>query len=289
MPPAPDSTPHSSTIAIIVVTHNSASVLAGLVESLKRFPPKLSWTLTVADNASSDATRSLIEASPFPITRLQNDSNLGFAAAVNRGVAAATGEFLLLANPDVTWEGPVVDSLVGFLSTRPRAAAVVPRLRFPDGSAQPSLRRFPTHSNIWFSRGSPLAKAARPQSAGRAYTIADPEKSALVEAAAATFMLIRRSAFEAVGGFDEGFFLYVEDTDLCKRWHDADWEVWMDPAVVVTHAWQGGSRADANLRRHHLRGIRRYFTKHHGGEPIRNRVLFAALFLADVWHRIRGR
>jgi GT2 family glycosyltransferase len=289
MPPASDSIPPSHTVSIVVVTHNSASVLGGLLESLKRFPPHIPWDLVVVDNASTDQTRSVIAGSGIPAQLLQNNTNQGFAAAVNLGVTASTGEFSLLANPDVAWEGPIVDQLVSFLAAHLRAASVVPRLVYPDGSVQPSLRRFSTHTNIWFARGSPLAWAARPQNARHAYTVADPESPAIVEAAAATFMLVRRPAFHAVGGFDDGFFLYVEDTDLCKRWHDAGWEVWMDPAVVVQHSWQGGSGVDRKLRRYHLQGIIRYFRKHHRRARIRNLALFAALSLAEVWHRIRGR
>ena len=92
----------------------------------------------------------------------------------------------------------------------------------------------------------------------------------------------------AVGGFDEGYFLYVEDTDLCKRWRDKGWEVSVDPRVTVTHDWQGGSRRDPKLARIHRASVRRYFHMHHRRKRIRNSILFAALGLANLWDRWRA-
>jgi GT2 family glycosyltransferase len=102
-------------------------------------------------------------------------------------------------------------------------------------------------------------------------------------------MLIRRDAFNAIGGMNEGYFLYVEDTDLCKRWHDTGHEVWIDPTVTVTHDWQGGSGSGRQLRIHHRDGIRRYFRTHHADKPIRNALLFACLNLANWWDRVGTR
>jgi hypothetical protein len=162
--------------------------------------------------------------------------------------------------------------------------AICPKLVYPDGRRQVSIRRLPTHANIWFSRGSPLRHLSP-----TAYTQKYPKSPARVPAIAATFMMIRRVAYEQVGGLDEGYFLYVEDTDICKRWHDRGWEAWVDPRVVVTHDWQGGSRRNRKLARLHRASVRRYFRLHHGRKRLRNLLLLAVLGLANMLDRVRFR
>lgn len=276
--------PRRPFLSVILVTHNSAAHLPGFASSVHDHPPSGGWESIVVDNDSADATVSEVHRLLPHAQLIRQDSNLGFAAAVNRGVIHARGQLILLSNPDVTWSGPVIDDLADFLLVHPRAAAVVPRLTFPDGSPQPSSRRFPTHANIWFSRGSPLSSID-----SESYTLPDPKNPMHIEAAAATFMLVRVEAWRAVGGMDEEYFLYVEDTDLCKRWADSGREVWMHPGVSVSHAWKGGSTRDPALYRHHAASLRRYFRIHHPRKRVRNSLLFAALQLADLWRRIRGR
>jgi hypothetical protein len=119
------------------------------------------------------------------------------------------------------------------------------------------------------------------------YTQPDPSLATSLEAAAATFMMIRREAYSAVGGMDESYFLYVEDTDLCQRWHDAGWEVWIEPKVEVVHDWQGGSGSDPILRQYHRAGLLRYFRTHHSDKPVRNSTLAMLFSLMGAWDRLR--
>lgn len=267
-------------VALVVVTYNSAHALPPLLEILSDPDSRVFSQIVFVDNASSDSTPELI-AKWIPNAKIYaNTSNRGFAAAVNQGVSATGAQFVLLANPDVTFAKGALEVLVAFLERHPKAAAVNPRLIFPDGQHQWSVRRFPTHANIWFSRQSPLRFLEGLIPGKDRYTIPDPAISTQVEAVAATFMLVRRDAFMAVGGMDDGYFLYVEDTDLCKRWHDHGFEVWLEPEVTVVHDWQGGSGRDPVLGSYHRNGIRRYFQIHHGDKPIRNLLLFGLLRLA---------
>jgi hypothetical protein len=274
-------------VSLVVVTCQSAPVLGPLLESAAASSAALADTIFV-DNASTDGTCELIARRLPGATIVANTENRGFAAAVNQGVDRATTERVLLANPDTAWTVEDLRALSAFLDTRPRAAAVCPRLVFPDDAPQASVRRFPTHANIWFSRHSPLRGVRLGAGSRAAYTLDDPAEPQIVEAVAATFMLLRRDAYRAVGGMDEGYFLYVEDTDLCKRWRDAGSEVWIDPRVAVRHHWQGGSRRDPTLRIHHRNGIRRYFRKHHPECRLANGLLFAVFGLLDWKDRLTG-
>jgi GT2 family glycosyltransferase len=270
---------------LVVVTHNSSEPLKELIAVLAGPNSSVFSEIVFVDNASSDQTRALITQNLPAADLLCNPVNRGFATAVNQGVKATLAPYVLLANPDVSFRGNDVEALVALLERYPHVAAVAPRLVFPDGRPQLSLRRFPNHANIWLSRQSPLRffESLVPMSAR--YTMHDPKVASPVEAVAATFLLIRREAYDLVGGMDEEYFLYVEDTDLCKRWHDRGLEVWIDPSVQVPHAWQRGSSKDQILSDHHRNGIRRYFQIHHRDKPIRNSLLFGALRLAG-WRTV---
>ena len=276
-------------LAVIVVTRNSADVLPGLLDSLQRLPPPDPWDLIVVDNDSSDRSIARVRESIPAATVLPQSENRGFAAGVNLGASQASGDFLLIVNPDVQWDGDIFTPLLGHLTAHPRAAAVSPRLVYPDGRPQWSIRRFPHHRNIWFSRGSPLAALPFLRRFGTTYTQPDPCEPARVEAVAATCLFVRRAAFEAVCGMDTGYFLYVEDTDLCRRWADAGWEVWVRPDITVTHHWSSRVGERRRLARYHRAGIRRYFGRHHPRRRLANGVLFLVLGLADLVDRWGGR
>ncbi len=270
-------------VALVIVTHNSAAVLDPLLGSIAASLTDVISQVAVVDNASVDASVELVRLRLPTATIISNPNNLGFARAVNQSVKATSADFVLLANPDVKWSDGTISHLAQFLAEHPGAAAVCPRLVFPNGGEQSSVRRFPTHSNIWLSRQSPLRFLRHLFPSRLSYTLSDPASPERVEAIAATFMLIRREAFNSVGGMDEAYFLYVEDTDICKRWHDRGFEVWIDPTLTVTHDWQGGSGNRHQLRRHHRDGIRRYFRIHHADKPIRNSLLGIFLSIANWW------
>lgn len=274
-------------VALVFVTYNSAAVLDPLLDSIAASTIDRISQVVVVDNASVDASIELTRLRLPTATIISNPNNLGFARAVNRGVKVTSSEFVLLANPDVKWSDGTISRLTRFLAEHPRAAAVCPRLVFPNGGEQPSVRRFPTHSNLWLSRQSPLRSLRHILPKSLAHTIPDPPIPSRVEAVAGTCMLIRRGAFDAVGGLDEEYFLYVEDIDLCKRWHDMGYEVWLEPAIAVIHDWAGGSATRRSLRKYHYDGFRRYFHIHHANKRIRNAILSVVFDFAGWWNRFR--
>ncbi len=281
---SPDRSP--VVLSLILISYNSSRVLPGFISSLREYPPSGSFELVVVDNASEDQSVTLLRENFPDAIVIQNDHNMGFARGVNQAADKARGEFLLLVNPDVSWENDVIDRLISFLAAKPNAAAVTPRMLNPDGTAQMCLRRFPTHSNIWFSRGGPGLGGLARVFQWYPYTVPDPPSASTVEAVAAAFFLMRRAAFDAIGGMDDRYFLYVEDTDLCRRFVDEGWENWIDPSVWITHSWGRRGSQYRRLKTRHRDSIRLYFRKFHPNKRVRNAVLFFALWLSEMFARL---
>jgi N-acetylglucosaminyl-diphospho-decaprenol L-rhamnosyltransferase len=163
--------------------------------------------------------------------------NLGYGAAVNRGAAATRAPLLLVCNPDLEVPPEAVGALVAALDADPRRALVGPLIRTPEGDRYPSARRFPSMVD---AAGHALLGLFAPDNRfTRAYQRSELDDAA-VEVRAADWVsgacfLVRRDAFEAVGGFDESYFMYAEDVDLCWRLGRAGWSVAYAPTAEVTH------------------------------------------------------
>jgi len=250
-------------LGIVIVHYNTPKLLRACLGQLESDPPRLPCDVVVVDNASAaDPVREL--ACAFPRVRfLRNDANLGFARASNQGLRATAAPYCLLLNPDALAAGPALDHLVEVLETTPRAGAVAPRLAGTDGRLQLSCRRFPKLRVL-------LARATRldcllPRLAD-AYLMRDWDhaQERVVDWAMGACLLLRRAALDQVGLLDEGFFMYYEDLDLCRRLGQAGWEVRYTPAVTVVHAHQRGSARllPNRLAWIHLRSLARLVRKH---------------------------
>lgn len=195
---------------------------------------------------------------------LVQENNLGFGRACNLAVQAASGEYLLLVNPDAVLDPTSVTRLKEAHRANDRIGFAVPRLRFPDGRFQPGCRKFPTTTNMIFSRGSSVARLVGIGSEQSRYTLPDYPDITAVPAVAGTVALILRSDFDRVGGFDPRFFLYMEDTDLCLRLNHNGYKNLFVPTAGAVHRWGRGSAAGKLRRvwRHHL-SVWKYFLKHY--------------------------
>jgi GT2 family glycosyltransferase len=219
-------------LSIIIVNWNTRQDLLYCLASIMDNPPACPFEVLVFDNASTDGSAEAVAAA-YPQVRLEvSPANLGFARANNRAALSAQGEFWLLLNPDTVVHPSAVDALVRYLAGQPRVAAVGPRLVNPDGSLQLSIERLPTIYNEWWrllqlDRLYPLSKY--PQSALRSRR---PQR---VEVLAGACLLLRREAVPATGPFDEEYFVYSEEIDLCDRLVEEGWELHWLPEAVVTH------------------------------------------------------
>ncbi|HEY6507545.1 MAG TPA: glycosyltransferase family 2 protein [Vicinamibacterales bacterium] len=252
-------------LSIIVVTFNSAGHISTCLEALRAHPPRASHEILVVDNASTDDTQAIVARDWPGVQLLQTGANLGFGVATNRGIRATTSERLLLLNPDAAVTSGAVDTLMETLDRDERVAIAGPRIVDDTGRAELS---FGPHIG-------PLAELTQKvRVAGHARGW--PVVAASVERATTTpqfpdwvsgaCWMARRSALDAVGLFDERFFLYTEDVDLCARVRTAGHRVAFVPAAVVRHV-RGASRTTvaqaAAAQAHYRRSQLAFYEKYH--------------------------
>ena len=217
------------------------------------------------DNAA-DAARARALAAKYPRVRYEaRPDNAGFAVAVNAGARLSAAPHLLLLNPDTELHAPIAAPLAAALARHPDAAIAGARLREADGAVQPTARSFPDAWTVLGGRTSWLSRVAPGNPLSRRNLVEVGNEAVAVDWVAGACMLIRRDVFDALGGFDERFFLYWEDADFCRRARQAGWLTLYDPSVEVTHAAARASRhAPARSLAAFHRSVFRYYWKHGG-------------------------
>jgi N-acetylglucosaminyl-diphospho-decaprenol L-rhamnosyltransferase len=243
-------------VAAVVVSHGNSAELEQLLPALA---PQVDELVVVANTPGS------VGALPPGAVLIENDRPAGFGANVNRGIARTESELVICVNPDAVPEPGAVAMLAELFGERPRAGVAGPAMKYPDGSLQPSRRRFPTVAGTLVRR-TPLRLAVDPYQVQRRHYHLDERPTSPVRAdwMLGGFLMLRREMLTALGGFDEGFFLYGEDIDLCYRAAKAGWERWYVPGAVVVHEHQAITDHRFLTRRTiwHWRGMLRFARKH---------------------------
>ena len=230
-PNAPTGDPGTD-VAAVVVNYKARDALVRCVQSLRSDGV---GTVVVVDNDSGDGSGEALAATDPEAIFVATGANLGYGRGANRGVAAVATPYVLILNPDVEVEPGTVKALMGALERDPDLAAVGPRVEEPGGAVYPSGRPFP---NLVVAAGHAFLGYAAPENRfTRAYKLLDWDRRSAryVDWISGSCLLVRRSAYEAVGGFDEAYFMYAEDVDLCWRWARAGWRVGVEPAGRVVH------------------------------------------------------
>ena len=224
---------------IIIVNYNSTDCVIDCLDSLHASkPPDYNLKMLVFDNASQDGPIRIKNKFPDVYIKL-NPVNIGFGAAINQLMLMSRSELLLLMNPDTMATRQLFSGAVEFVRSNERIGIVGPRMLNEDNTVQGSARAFPNPLTSFFGRNSPITRMFPNNSISKSniLTINNENGEPMeVDWVSGACMVIRRQAMQAVGGFDERFFLYWEDTDLCRRIWDAGWKVVYFPGAKVTHS-----------------------------------------------------
>jgi GT2 family glycosyltransferase len=274
--------------AVLIVNFRGYDDLARCLGSLE--PCLAPDDEVIVVDYESDRAALNAATAPFPrVVGLPRTDNRGFAAGVNLGAAHSRSPFLLLLNPDSIVEGPVVRVLEEWLTAHADVGVAGPRVLNADGSIQPSARRFPDLTT-WFGGRSSWFTSRFPGNWFSRRNLIGLEATAPVDVdwVSGACLMTRRDVFDRVGGFDDGFFLYWEDADYCRRVSQAGFPCMYVPAATVRHAVGRSSERDPipAIRAFHQSAYRLY--RKHASPTAR---LVSPLVRAGLWlrgqHRIR--
>ena len=286
-------TAESLDVSVVIVSFNTRDLLRECLDTLAAEAGGVRYEAIVVDNASRDGSADLV-ATEFPDARLiRSEVNLGFAAANNRGFAIAQGRYVVLLNSDAFPRPLALPKAVAHMDADPNIGLGGAWLVGRDDSWQPSARLFPSPLNDFLTLSGLAARFPKSHFFGRVdRTWADPGEPADVDWVPGAFSIIRRDVLEQVGSFDEAFFLYYEEVDLCRRIKAAGYKVCYWPDVVVVHLGGESSKtlehltlssSGAQLTLWRLRSAYLYYRKQHG--------LFTAWLARQVeqyWHALRA-
>ena len=274
-------------ISIIILNWNTRELLAQCLDSIEQHRGDLKLEIIVVDNASTDGSQAMLMNKYPQIKLITNGLNVGFAKGNNQAMQVAQGDYFLLWNSDAFATAGAIQSLLHLAEKEPKAAIVGAQLRNADNSFQASYSPFPNQWReflILTGLGRALLSPAYP-SLGP-----DDEKGPqLVDYVAGACLLVRRQAFQEVGGFDEGYFMYAEEVDWCYTIAKHGWQVWYQPDAKVIHL---GSASSAGRQTHReadlYRSRIRFFRKHYGSRSAQllKIQIYTSTALKNVIHGI---
>ncbi len=262
---SPSLHPEPILLSVIIVSYNTRDLLRECLESLRAqsFP---NLQIIVVDNASADGSAEMVREAFPEVCLIANRENRGFGAGCNQGLRKALGRYALILNADIRAEPNALARLVEFMETHPEAVACGGQLRYPDGRIQPSCA---TELTLWavFCEQSLLAKLfPRTRLFGGYWrTWWSFDATIETEQVMGACLMLRRRPQGDFPLFDEAYFLYCEDTDLCYRLRQAGGKIYyVHDAVFIHHLGASGEPQRAEMVILYNRGKERYFRKFHG-------------------------
>ncbi len=246
-------------VSVIIVTRNTCQLTCDAVHSVLAGVDDLAKEIVIVDNGSTDETPAVL-AREFPAVRcIRSERNLGFARAANRAAQVARGAFLLLLNSDARVAPDTLAKALPWMRANPEYAVAGAQLLHPDGSRQNSIANFPTLATELLNK-SLLRRLWPSRFPGKEHECREPRE---VDTVVGAFMLIRKSAWDTLGGLDERFFFFFEETDFCLRAHQRGWRVAHLPQVRVWHGQgQTAKHTTAAARIEYWRSRSAYLAKH---------------------------
>ena len=271
----------SAGLDVVIVSYRCRELLRDCLASLLREGrPSREMTVTVVDNASNDGTVQTVRRD-FPEAQLvASTDNAGFSKASNIGIRRGRAPYVLALNPDTRVPAGSLDRLLDLMDEHTEIGICGCRLELEDGSLDHAAKRsFPTPLS---ALGHFSGIGRRPGATGELAAYRAPSVDAgPVDAVNGAFMLMRRAALDEVGLFDEGYWLYMEDLDLCFRFAKAGWMTWYEPGVAITHVKAGtsGTLRRPRVNYHFHYGMLRFYRKHYAASrsPLLNLSVYAAI------------
>jgi GT2 family glycosyltransferase len=252
-------------LSVVIVNYRSGELLNACLEALFSEVNRRDCEVLVVNNDRASDLSSVQALRKPGVLTIQNGANVGFGAAANIGFKQSKGEFLLMLNPDVLVRPGAVKMLLEAMQSHPDVGIALPQLRNPDESLQYSCRQFYTWSALWMRRG-PWRRRLASHPSVRRHLMQEWDHASLAEVdwGLGAAMLVRRKAVPGAQLFDERFFLYFEDVDLCWRLRRAGWKVVYNPAAVMIHQHRRDSaQAGASLAKlHHLGSLMKFLWKY---------------------------
>jgi len=263
-------------ISIIIVNWNTRELLVDCIESIYASPPEGEFDIWIVDNYSSDGSPAMIRESYPDVNFIENDENVGFGKANNQALRKSQGDYVLLLNPDTVVKTNAISELINFLDNNPDAGIAGARLINPDGTLQISAFPFPTlFREFWrmFYLDSVVYLSNYPMKNW------NKDQAREVDTLLGACMLIRREAINQFGLFDEEYFIYSEEVDLCVRLKKGGWRLyWVPGAVVIHFAGKSIQQVSEEMFLRLYEGKVLYFRKHHSKLSVfvYKLILFAA-------------
>ena len=279
-------------ISAVLVNYNAGPELAKALQSIVSALSELSWEAVVVDNASSDGSANIVESLGPRVRLIANAANVGFARGVNQGVAASTGRVILMMNPDCRLVAGAYAFMHRELERSPSTAIVGPRILDPDGSVQGSARGDPDMFTGVFGRTTRLRRFLPGLAVSRRNVVTDAAvrnaDAVTVDWVSGACMVVRREAFDEVRGFDERYFLYWEDADLCRRLRARGYKIRYVPTATAVHRVGQSSRKARNaaIRAFHESAYL-YYATHVAPESAPKRIVARILLTARSWVHLR--
>jgi len=237
-------------LSIIIVNWNTKNLLKQCLESIKAHTKKISYEIIVVDNSSRDGSADMVETNFPQVFLIKNKKNLGYGRANNQGLDRARGKYVLFLNSDITVNENCLDEMFDFMEDNPAVGASACKLTYPDGSLQHSCRQFPSFK-VFFLMLIGLRAVFPKMKIFRRYMMLDWDHGDLreVDQIMGSFMFVRRNVLERIGSFDERYWMYFEEVDLCLRIKRAGWKIVHYPFVSAIHHLSKSSEQWPEIKR----------------------------------------
>jgi N-acetylglucosaminyl-diphospho-decaprenol L-rhamnosyltransferase len=267
----PTKSANTVNLSCIIVNYYNSAPLKNCLESVYRTIQNISFEVIIVDNSQKDPGMASLKEIYPQVQYIQNLTNSGFAKANNQAIQSAKGETLLFLNPDTVLTDQVIEKMHQHMISNPYIGALGPKVLNTDGSLQYSCRRFPTLMTGFFNRYSLLSRWFPDNPYSVRYMMKDFNHDEIreVDWLSGCCLMVPHAVFEKAGGFDEHYFLFNEDVDLCRAIHQHGFKVIYFPLAKITHhiSTSNSKVPSEIIIKRHL-GMSHYYRKNHGKNPV---------------------